>query len=75
LQFVNWYNNEHRHSSIKLVTPHQRHTSEDVDILAKRQALYKTKREENPNRWSGSSTNWQPAGNVLLNPDLNEELI
>jgi transposase InsO family protein len=75
LRFVNWYNNEHRHSGIKFVTPHQRHTGEDIEILAKRQALYKTKREENPGRWSGNSRNWQPAGNVLLNPDENNELI
>ncbi|MFT6836324.1 MAG: dTDP-4-dehydrorhamnose 3,5-epimerase-like enzyme [Francisellaceae bacterium] len=46
-----------------------------VDILAKRQPLYKTKLEENANRWSGSPRNWQPAGNVLLNPNINEELI
>lgn len=32
--FVNWYNNEHRHSSIQFVTPHQRHTGEDKSLLA-----------------------------------------
>jgi hypothetical protein len=37
--------------------------------------LYRNKREENPNRWSGSARNWKPAGNVLLNPDINEDII
>jgi transposase InsO family protein len=75
LRFVTWYNYEHRHSGIKFVTPHQRHIGEDVEILEKRQVLYRNKREENPNRWSGSARNWKPAGNVLLNPDINEDII
>ncbi len=29
--FVGWYNNEHRHSSIKYVTPNQRHYGEADD--------------------------------------------
>ena len=35
-EFVYWYNNEHRHSRIKFVTPCQRHDGLDVEILAKR---------------------------------------
>jgi transposase InsO family protein len=75
LTFVTWYNYEHRHSGIKFVTPHQRHNGEDVEILEKRAALYNIKRTENPNRWSGNARNWKPAGNVLLNPDENEQVI
>ncbi len=32
---VYWYNNEHRHSKIKFVTPNQRHKGLDVERLAK----------------------------------------
>src|SRR5690606_36657862 len=32
-RFVAWYNNEHRHSVIGFVTPHQRHHGVDIDIL------------------------------------------
>jgi len=38
--FVNWYNNEHRHSGIKFVTPAQRHYGEDRQILENRQSVY-----------------------------------
>jgi hypothetical protein len=37
---VNWYNNEHRHSGIKFVTPAQRHDGKDQQILDNRQAVY-----------------------------------
>jgi len=46
-EFFNWYNNEHRHSRIKFVTPNQRRTGLDVEILAKRKVLYQRKKEMN----------------------------
>lgn len=41
--FVYWYNNEHRHSRIKFVTPNQRHEGLDAEILKKREVLYQQK--------------------------------
>ncbi|MCP4449582.1 MAG: transposase, partial [Myxococcales bacterium] len=38
--FVDWYNNEHRHSAIGYVTPSQRHDGEGDEILAKRRCVY-----------------------------------
>jgi putative transposase len=67
--FVDWYNNKHLHSSIKFVTPAQRHRGEDVDILAKREALYHKAKSENPKRWSGDIRNWEPVKEVYLNPE------
>ena len=67
-QFVDWYNLEHRHSSIKFVTPNQRHHGEDVEILAGRDQLYQLAREKHPERWSGNTRNWSPIGPVSLNP-------
>lgn len=67
--FIHWYNHEHRHSSIRFVTPAQRHRGEDRQILAKRHALYQQARQKNPQRWSGKTRNWQPIGAVTLNPE------
>lgn len=67
--FVQWYNQEHLHSAIKFVTPEQRHTGEDVGILAKRQQVYQAAKERNPNRWSGDIRNWDPITKVYLNPE------
>jgi len=41
--FVGWYNNEHRHSRIKFVTPNQRHQGLDVEILENRKNYTKKK--------------------------------
>jgi len=67
--FVDWYNCEHLHSSIKFVTPEQRHNGEDVAILAARDEIYRKARKRNPNRWSGGTRNWEPVGDVYLNPE------
>jgi len=72
-EFVYWYNNEHRHSRIKFVTPCQRHDGLDVEILAKRKELYQKKRNEHPQRWSKEERNWQPIGAVELNPEQHKE--
>ena len=67
--FVNWYNLEHRHSAIRFVTPHERHTGQDSALLSKRAVLYEAARAANPQRWSGATRNWQPVREVHLNPD------
>jgi len=67
-KFTEWYNNQHRHSSIKYVTPSQRHEGLDVDILAKRKQTYEQAKEINPVRWSGQVRNWERENEVLLNP-------
>ena len=69
--FVQWYNQEHRHSAINFVTPAQRHTGEDHALLAKRVAIYKAAKEQHPARWSGEIRNWQRINIVHLNPEKN----
>jgi putative transposase len=66
--FVAWYNETHRHSALKFVTPDQRHRGEDRDLLARRDALYQAARAANPQRWSGPTRNWEPPASVPLNP-------
>lgn len=66
--FQQWYNEEHRHSAIKFVTPGQRHRGEDVAILAQRKTLYEKAKAACPQRWSGRSRNWDHLETVSLNP-------
>lgn len=71
-EFVRWYNHEHRHSAIQFVTPAERHRGDDEAILAKRQTVYEAAKRRNPERWSGKTRNWEPAGEVWLNPENSE---
>ncbi|WP_420833272.1 IS3 family transposase [Roseovarius tolerans] len=67
--FASWYNGEHLHSAIRFVTPDARHAGHDRATLANRAILYANARAQNPERWSGKTRNWQPAGPVWLNPE------
>jgi putative transposase len=69
-RFVRWYNNDHRHSAIKFVTPAQRHAGRDLKLLAARTAVYDAARAANPLRWTGNIRNWSPVKEVHLNPDV-----
>ncbi len=66
--FVQWYNDEHRHSAIRYVTPSQRHRGADRELLAQCEAVYEAARQRNPERWSGKTRNWNPVTEVWLNP-------
>ncbi|MEA3465539.1 MAG: IS3 family transposase, partial [Thermodesulfobacteriota bacterium] len=65
--FVDWYNNEHQHSSIKFVTPAQRHRGEDHEILQRRKEVYAAAKNNRPERWSGDCRNWDRIEVVTLN--------
>ena len=64
--FVHWYNNEHRHSGIGYVTPEQRHTGADRELLKKRELTYRLAREAHPERWSGQTKDWSYTETVRL---------
>ena len=66
--FVDWYNHEHRHSAIGMVTPAQRHAGEDEDLLAQRRELYEAARKRHPERWTGKTRSWSRPLEVALNP-------
>jgi transposase InsO family protein len=68
-KLVEWYNHEHRHSAIRFVTPAQRHEGLDGKLLDNRKVVYEAARAKHPQRWSGSSRNWQKIQTVHLNPD------
>ncbi len=67
-RFVPWYNEQHRHSGIRFVTPGQRHGGEEVEVLRQRAAVYEAAKAQHPLRWSGNIRNWQSVGPVSLNP-------
>jgi transposase InsO family protein len=67
--FADWYNHEHRHSAIKFVTPAQRHSGDDAQILTNRHKVYLKAKSANPLRWSGSTRNWDQVKDVCLNPE------
>jgi Integrase core domain. len=69
LSFVRWYNREHRHSGLKFLTPHQRHTGVDQDILEQRRQVYNKAKEAYPERWSRDIRNWNLDDEVWLNPE------
>lgn len=71
-RFVRWYNEEHRHSGIRFVTPGQRHRGEERGLLARRKALYEAAKARHPERWSRETRNWEPVESVWLNPEHEE---
>lgn len=68
-KFTAWYNEEHRHSALKYVTPAQRHNGQSNDLLAQRKALYAQARARHPKRWSRNVRNWDIKEAVYLNPE------
>jgi transposase InsO family protein len=68
LGFVEWYNERHLHSSIRYVTPSDRHSGADVALLEHRRAVYERARSEHPERWSGTARDWSRPAVVALNP-------
>ena len=68
LKFVYWYNEEHKHSSLKFISPALRHAGKDTGILKHRKEVYEEARKKNPIRWTGKTRNWDVPGEVFLNP-------
>ena len=72
--FQQWYNEEHRHSALKFVTPNQRHRGEDQELLRQRTELYEAAKAARPERWSGRSRDWTRPEIVTLNPQKSTQL-
>lgn len=73
--FVDWYNNEHRHSGIRFVTPSERHFGREEAVLEERARIYERAKRKHPNRWSRGTRDWTPTGAVFLNPKQEQETI
>jgi transposase InsO family protein len=68
-EFVRWYNDEHMHSSIGMVTPSDRHTGRDIPLLAARRDLYADAHHRHPERWANNVRSWSRPAVVKLHPD------
>ena len=66
--FVNWYNDKHRHSGIGYITPNQRHSGMDNEIMNKRNTTLLNAHESRPERWSRKPALWNATETVSLNP-------
>jgi putative transposase len=73
LRFVDWYNNRHCHSALKFVTPAQRHRGDDHQVLVQRVQVYEKAKARHPQRWSGSTRNWEVVGPTPLNPERKQQ--
>jgi putative transposase len=71
--FVQWYNQEHRHSGLKFLTPNQRHDGSTDQILEQRRQVYEQAKSMHPERWSGGTRNWSLEEEVWLNPEKSNE--
>lgn len=68
MNFVRWYNTEHRHSAINFVTPTERHHGADIAVLNALKNLYEAVKAKHPERWHGATRNWDRPTTVWLNP-------
>lgn len=66
-KFTEWYNNVHKHSGLKFITPAQRHSNEDQAIMNRRHRVYLKAKKKHPERWSGQTRNWELPSIVTLN--------
>jgi transposase InsO family protein len=71
--FVHWYNSEHLHSGVGFVTPDDRHSGQDIEILARRDAVYRAAKKRNPERWTGATRDCSRLQTVTLNPEPDKE--
>lgn len=67
--FIHWYNNEHMHSGLQYVTPHQKRTGAHIELFAKRNAVLELAKQKYPLRWGNRYTKKYQATQVeVLNP-------
>jgi transposase InsO family protein len=66
--FVSWYNHRQRHSGIRFVTPHQRHSGQANEICRHRARVYAQAHQRHPRRWTRSTRCWRQPEVVWINP-------
>lgn len=68
--FTRWYNEEHKHSGLKFLSPKQRHQGETEEFMEGRKKVYELAKKRHPERWGKRTTrNWDLPEGVWLNPD------
>lgn len=69
LKFTHWYNHEHKHSGLKFMTPHERHSGQTDQVMSNRKAVYDAAKAINPKRWTQGTRDWNLPEKVWLNPE------
>jgi putative transposase len=73
--FFNWYNHDHRHSGIAMLTPEQLHYGEAEAVLARRQQVLEAAYRAHPERFvHGPPSVGAPPQAVWINPPTDGEL-
>jgi putative transposase len=67
--FVEWYNNEHKHSGLNFLSPVERHNGLEKEIFEKRIKMYEEARKQHPERWTKDIRDWSLEDKVWLNPE------
>ena len=70
--FVEWYDNRHRHSGIKLVTPFQQHSGSTNAICKQRTNIDEKARRTNPTPWKRHTRCWHHLEEVWINKRIEE---
>jgi putative transposase len=72
--FIHWYNNEHRHTGLGLMTPATVHYGLAVELTVQRQVTLQVAYEKNPERFvKGLPTPPKLATAVWINPPLEKD--
>jgi len=67
--FINWYNQQHKHSGLQYVTPVQKRTGKHILIFSKRNKILQAAKEKHPERWGCKSTKkYSVVKTEVLNP-------
>lgn len=66
-KFVRCYNNEHKHSDLKFVTPAHRHGRFGDAIFKQREEVYQAVRNRNARRWTQGTRNCEFDNQVWQN--------
>ena len=67
--FFDWYNNDHHHTALGLLTPAMVHLGQTTEILAQRQAILDSAYAQHPERFvHGAPVPQTPPAEVWINP-------
>jgi putative transposase len=69
-KFVVWYDDEHRHSGIRYVTPSERYKVLDAKILKHRKLVYLEAKNKQTQRWSKDIREGALIDKVGQNPEV-----
>ncbi|MDO5151603.1 MAG: IS3 family transposase [Oscillospiraceae bacterium] len=65
---IHYYNYERKHGEIQHVTPYERFTYRDIQLLKERNEFMQEVIKEKPERWAKSPREWKYINEVWLNP-------